>query len=258
MECRFLFIPNYFSKNCGFFSEFKIGNLLNIFLILFFCGIKCNILNAKHYDTLNVTIYQSSQDFYHNRSQSVDAIVLTKEISDHYFYANKIIDRKNGKKLNEYKFIWAIKYNDGIYVNMGYMDLISSVNMYIKLDIVGTYCALVYDERMPYQNKNSLSNGGGIVGVWNAPASEILRAKDHWKVEDKKSVPIIVFNLLDNEYRNFSLSRNESCLLTFISRKKLKKLIELYPDNIVRVEPTADDLLKYIERINSKIGSKNN
>lgn len=212
---------------------------------------------AKAKDTLNVTLFYTSLDLYHDKPVDVVALVITDELSSNYFYANKIIDKKTGKKVKDSKFIWAIKYNNGVYVNMGYMDVMTTVGMYIKLDIVGTYGALIYDERMPYKRAlGAMAYGGGIIGHVASKSGGNVGDKQLWKVSDKNSVTILFCNLLQKEYRNFQMSRNESCILTFISRKDLKKVREQFSDLALSSDPSADEVLNFFDRLNSLLRNK--
>lgn len=219
---------------------------------LVFCGTK---------DTLEVVLYNTSMELYHDKPMDVDALVITKNLSDNYFFANKIIDKKTGKKVKESKFIWAIKYNNEVYVNMGYIidiDVPSPSGMYIKLDIVGDYGVLVFDLRMPYKSSkgNRTSTSLGLEGYIVSKLNEKFDQKYLWYVNKNESVPILYCNLLEKEYRNFQLSRNESCIIQFISKKQLKKIEEKYPEIAIQEEPHAKDVLKYFELLNLHLKNK--
>ncbi len=239
-------------------------SIFNFFLkVLFFVLLLMpfdTYASAKPKDTLEVSLYLTSQDLYYNRPMDVNAIALTDDVTENYFYANKIIDKKTGKKVKDSKFIWAIKYNNGVYVNMGYindMDVSSTIGMYIKLEIVGEYCALIYDDRMPYKClKGARSNGLGLEGYINSKINEHSDDKFLWYVSESESVPILYCKLLEKEYRNFQLSRNESCLLQFISKNQLKKIREKYPEIAMPNEPKAIDALNCLEKVNLLIKNK--
>lgn len=134
---------------------------------------------------------------------------------------------------------------------MGYADVITTIGMYIKLDVVGQHAALIYDERMPYKRASgSLAYSGGLVGYAVSKAGGHVSDNKMWSISDKKKAPIFYCDLTKQEYRNFQMTRNESCLLSFFSLKVLVKLKEKYPANNLKPNPTAKDILSFFEEIN--------
>jgi hypothetical protein len=222
---------------------------MNRFL-LFLCALFCSNLQLFAKDTLHVTLYATSQDLYVERPINVNAKVISNKVGNNYFYANKILDTSTNKKVKDSKFIFAIRYKDDVYVNMGYADVITTIGMYIKLDVVGQHAALIYDERMPYKRATGTSNG--LAGYAVSKAFGYVDNNHLWSVSDKNKVPIFYCNLTQKEYRNFQMTRNESCLLTFISLKEIGKLKEKYPDHKLKENPYAKDVLSFFEEINKQ------
>jgi len=214
-------------------------------------------ITAKQKDTIDVVLYMTSQDLLANKPMDIKASLITDEMAANYIFANKIIDKSTGKKVKESKFIWAIKYKGDYYVNMGYTDVMSTTGMYLKMDIVGTYCAIKFDDRMPYPNaKSAFYYGGSVLGYLVAKSQGYADDNQVWKVSEKKSVPIFYCNLEDKEYRNFQQNRNESCLLTYFSEKSLNNLIKKYPLVPTYSKPNADDILNYLNELNTQIKNK--
>lgn len=216
--------------------------------ILFFFALFCSSLQIFSKDTLHVTLYETSQDLYLERPFNVNAIVISDEVGNNYFYANKILDTSTNKKVKDSKFIFAIKYKDDVYVNMGYADVITTIGMYIKLDVVGQHAALIYDERMPYKRAKGTSNG--LAGYAVSKAFGYVDNNHLWSVSEKNKVPIFYCNLTQKEYRNFQMTRNESCLLSFFSLKVLVTLKKKYPAHELKENPSANDILSFFEKIN--------
>lgn len=220
-------------------------NLKVISLIIFFLFISTKFFGK---DSLSVKLYTSSLDLYYDKPIDINAIVISNDIGNNYFYANKILNAATNKKVKDSKFIFAIKYKDGVYVNMGYADVITTIGMYIKLDVVGQHAALIYDERMPYKRATGTSNG--LAGYAVSKAFGYVDNNHLWSVSDKNKAPIFYCNLTQKEYRNFQMTRNESCLLTFISLKELVKLKEKYPGHELKENPSAKDLIDFFSAIN--------
>lgn len=216
--------------------------------ILFFFALFCSSLQIFSKDTLRVTLYETSQDLYLERPFIVNAIVISDEVGSNYFYANKILDTSRNKKVKDSKFIFAIKYKDDVYVNMGYADVITTIGMYIKLDVVGQHAALIYDERMPYKRATGTSNG--LSGFAVSKAFGYADNNHLWSVSEKNKVPIFYCNLTQKEYRNFQMTRNESCLLSFFSLKELVTLKKKYPAHELKQNPSAKDVLDFFSAIN--------
>lgn len=62
-----------------------------VFPILIFLCVLSGSISAKSFDTLSVLLYTTSKDLYNNNHQEIDAVVLSDEIGDHFFYANKML-----------------------------------------------------------------------------------------------------------------------------------------------------------------------
>lgn len=77
---------------------------------LIFCILISVIFQIYGKDTLDVVVYATSQDLYQEKPINVNAIVISDEVGNNYFYANKILDTSSNKKVKDSKFIFAIKY----------------------------------------------------------------------------------------------------------------------------------------------------
>lgn len=230
--------------------------LFNLIVILVF-GIN-SILISKPKDTLNVLLYRTSKDVLNNTPLDINAILLSDEKGESFMYANKILDIASMQKVPESKMIWAVKYKDSIYVNTGYLNTNGIIGMFVKLDILGTHCAIKFDKRMPFQIYSGIGNyGAGLFGYIMDEYNEHNYKQILWKIDKTDGVPILYCNLEDIEYRNYERRRNESCLLNFLTIKQLKKIKENHPSIQIQDDQTVEGIFKYLEQLNIKIKSKN-
>ncbi|MBK8886127.1 MAG: hypothetical protein IPN46_06045 [Saprospiraceae bacterium] len=78
-----------------------------------------------------------------------------------------------------------------------------------------------------------------------------FHGKSVWKYDSKKKCPILLTDLSEKEYRNFSWLRNESALLNLVTKKDLKKIMKKNNMNITK--PTnVKDVEAIIIEINEK------
>lgn len=219
--------------------------------------------SVKRKDTLQVVLYETSMDFRQKKNMGFDALVITEKKGDLYFYADKVVDTSTGKRVNDAGLIWAMEYNGDTYLNMGYMEELTFVGMYIKFDIAGNYCALKFDERFPEEivlkeynenRKYALGVVGGVTGALLAYLlSDVKNVKNKLWLDDKEKEGLILFcDTMEESFRNFSWSRNGSCLIYFFTEKDLKNLLKKNPSVGLKDEPKIEDVLTYFRVLNDQ------
>lgn len=239
-------------------------------LIIFLClssltDLIASDVSVKTKDTFVVVLYNTSMDFQKKKKMDIDAFVISDNTGDYHFYANKIIDKTTGKKVKDAGFIWAIEYNGGVYLNLAYMDQINYVGMFVKMDLVGTICAVRFDERLPIElimeNQGIATYGavaGGSVGGFVGGALAglayhlLTKNKNGGSYPDKEGKSsLIVFCELDViSYRNFSYTRNESSLLYTLTKKELDRLKIKYLSYRVSRDPGYEEVINFFNIIN--------
>jgi len=205
-------------------------------------------------DTFNITIFETSQKFKNRDSLTIDAYAVGFIESEYVIEIKKIINRSTGENVKESKFIWCFKYKNDFYVNLGYCNDISMNSFFVKLDIIGHYCmASLPDYKfIPPSASNIFRYNNGTFGILAGNMSDwAFHGKSVWKYDSKKKCPILLTDLSEKEYRNFSWLRNESALLNLVTKKDLKKIMKKNNMNITK--PTnVKDVEAIIIEINEK------
>lgn len=208
-------------------------------------------------DTFKITVYESSQKFKALDSMAVNALGVGNIESDYMIEIKKVINAASGKKIKDSKFIWCIKYKNDFYVNLGYCDQIDMNSYYIKLDIVGHYCMTAMRKEIFKPQSAALEMGlvAGAVGVLAGSYHEIIYfERSEWRDTNNKKIPILLVDLSQKEYRNFSRHRNESALATLVTKDDVNKILKKNgikisePKTIIDVEAIIIEINKKYEK----------
>jgi len=199
-------------------------------------------LSGKQKDTMDVVLYETSQDFRKRKSMDVNALLITDELSEHYFMVSKVIHKHNNNKVGDAKFIFAMKVGDSFYVNMGYNEDNYYENMFILLTRVGDKICVTTDVVVA-------GSSGAIIGIL---FGGVLGAVIGSAIDDGNADPYLFYiDLTEKEFRNLSRKRNESCLLKKLNRSGFKKLCKKYDVNTVVIEkPLIEEVYRTIDMIN--------
>jgi hypothetical protein len=232
--------------------------------LLFFVlpELKSEINLSKKQDTLKVVLYETSMDFRQKKSMGFEAVVITKDKADYYFFADKVINLSSDKKVRDAGLIWAMEYNGHMYINAAYSDEMFLPGMFLKFDVAGNYCAVKLDDKIGDEliisesYKRTLFWIGVGFGITGAFIYQLLNRhrkdpeKYVWKDFKKQESLIVICNTMEESYRNFSWSRNESCLLQFLSKEDLNTIIKKNPSIGLKDDPVIEEIFTYFKVLN--------
>ncbi len=204
-------------------------------------------------DTLFVTLYETSEDFLLKKPMNADAMLITKSKGKGHFFVKKIINRSTGKKINDINFIWAITHKNDTYLNMGYLESGNAPGTFVIVDVVGKYCLIKYDERIPFPHfydLRTLSSAAGLTGALLYDLNQTLDKPYLWKDSEGNKFPILFCNTEEKERRNFAYSQNESCRLYYFKHNDLRKFRAINLEISLHSDSTVEEILEYFHSKN--------
>jgi hypothetical protein len=142
------------------------------YFILFIAIISFQAHEAQTLDTIPVSLYETTKDFINNKKRGVNAVALVRQQSSTHIFVKKIVDVTTGKKIKKSMTSWAIEHDGDSYFNLSHSSDMHQPNVFIKLEITGTYCAAFIDEHSaPVVKSGGRHYAGGVVGGSNRSRS---------------------------------------------------------------------------------------
>lgn len=145
---------------------------------------------------------------------------------------------------------WALKYNDGIYMNMGNAAFISKGKTFVKFDIIGKkYMVVLIDEkqdRKAFNYNNNPYGSGGLIGV-----ALNVKPKSSWKDKNGTSFKILFIDVEKPMRGPRGLEKNVIGILL-----DTQKILELYnkdesiTQKLKKDEYFVEDFIEFVNKAN--------
>ncbi|MCP4176773.1 MAG: hypothetical protein GY756_03325 [bacterium] len=226
----------------------------NIILLLFLT-LSAQISYAQSrcddFEEIPVVLYETSEDFMNKIRLDVEATAILYEKSDKHLDIKKIFNKNTGKKIKNFKSVWAIKYNNEKYFNLLYSDNLKQKRVFVKFDIIGKYCAVFINKDTP---KIVLKGGGKALalffGLSGALANEIIKDFSGYKDENGNRLLFIDTTKIEEGLGY----RYSSSLGNFLNKKELKELTIDIPELLEKVNSKEITFEEVVDLINSLNG----
>lgn len=192
----------------------------------------------------NVEIFNTTKDFLDIKSSS--AIAIIRKQSEQHIQISSIINPKTRQKVNRQNSVWVIKHKEDYYFNLFYSQDLNQQKTFVKLDILGKYCAAIIDKNSPNIVKTSQTYYGG--GLTGALIKESSTWGNNWedKNEEKRKILFInCFNILP-----MTMAHNKASDGNFLTFNQLKIL---YPKlKNAKEKPSFEEVLEIINELNKQ------
>lgn len=167
--------------------------------------------------------YLSTSDFQNMVSGQEEIVPTIKKFEKDYIKIPKLVDEKTGKRNKPANFPWAVKIDSSYYFNLRYSRDLQNLEVYIKADIIGEFCALIIDENTsPIISSGGVNYGGGLTGVL---IKESEKWGKNWLSKDGKKVNILITDTHNLELKHgFGHSNSDWKLL---SRNNINEILGL-------------------------------
>jgi hypothetical protein len=197
----------------------------------------------------NFTYYYSYEDYLSNTPVEQEVITIVKEQTSKYILMNSQTYKNNGERAKKAIHAWSLKYNDGIYMNMGNAAFISSGKTFAKFDIIGkNFMVILLDEKEDRKaiSYNNPYAGGGLIG-----AALNMKPKSSWKDKNGKTFKILYIDIENLMRGPRGLEKNVIGLLL-----DTQKILELYNNDEVVIEKLkkdnylVEDFIEFVNKAN--------
>ncbi len=211
-----------------------------VLLLCFFT----QILIAQNTE-IPVILYATSQDMLLEKAMDVQAIAVVKQQSTTHFHVKKIVDASTGKRLRG-NAPWALAYNGDKYFHLTYSDDLNQPNVFVKMEIVGKYCAAFIDDGSP----EIVRNGGTTyaLGVAGVLITESAKWNKNWETRYGFKRKIL---FMDTTKKT---SSGEVAVTpgNFLSRKQVREFLEEHYPGREGDQLDFDSVAALIRTLNAK------
>jgi len=192
-----------------------------------------------------VRLYATSQDILLENAIDVQAIAFVKQQSTTHIHVKKIVDPTTGKRIRGI-VPWAIAYNGENYFNLEYSNDLHQPNVFIKLEIVGKYCAAFVDDGSPEIVRNAGTNYAfGLVGV---VITESVKWNKNWETRYGFKRKILFMDTT----KKTSQGEVAATPGNFLSRKKVRDFLKEHYPGREDDELDFDSVAALIKTLNGK------
>lgn len=201
---------------------------------------------AQTLDTIPVSLYETTEDFIKNKKRDVNALAIVRQQSNSHIFVKKIVDATTGKKIKKSIISWAIEHNGDFYFNLSHSSDMYQPNVFIKLEITGTYCAAFIDEHSAMIVKSGGINYSATMGLSGVIVSESVKWNKSWKDQYniKRKVLLINTSLVNESRKNV-----EGNLL---SRRQVTKFLGEKYAHLEAKELTFESIVALIKKMNNE------
>jgi hypothetical protein len=171
-----------------------------------------------------ISYFESTTDFVNKNISTKKAIGSVKLQTDKLLYIPKLIDPLTGKKDDDAGFPWAISIDSAVLFNFRFATEIQCLEMYVKSDIIGEYCAVFVSTEMLKNLNNYGTNyyGSGLQGVLIRDSAKWGKK---WTTESEENILLLV---ADTQKRPFSSRKgNGNAEWKILSRNNLNDILGL-------------------------------
>ena len=173
-----------------------------------------------------VSVFPTTVDFLNH--ESTEYLLETRTEGDSYFTMKDLLDPQSKKKIKRGTSSWMIKRGEDYYFNLIYTD--DTMNsFFIRLDIIGRYCAAVLDKDMFNKAKADVNNypfasfGAMGSGMWALSNNLVGWNRSLRDTTDSKKY-IILINTDERFPKSFP--RNDGSVGNLLTRKKVAQFME--------------------------------
>ena len=174
-------------------------------------------------DKTEFQYYLSTSDFQNKVSGKEKIVPVIKKQEKDYIKIPKLVDDQTGKRNKPANFPWAVKLDTTYYFNLRYSRDLQNLEVYIKADIIGKFCALIIDQNTsPIISNGGANYGEGLTGVL---IKESEKWGKNWISKDGKKVKLLITDTSNLELKHgFGHSNSDWKLL---SRKNINEILGL-------------------------------
>ena len=174
-------------------------------------------------DKTEFQYYLSTSDFKNKVSGKEKIVPVIKKHEKDYIKIPKLVDEQTGKRNKPANFPWAVKLDTNNYFNLRYSQDLQNLEVYVKADIVGKFCALIIDQdTSPIISNGGANYGGGLTGV---SIKESEKWSKNWISKEGKKVKLLITDTANLELKHgFGHSNSDWKLL---SRKNINEILGL-------------------------------
>lgn len=217
----------------------KLLTLLALFLIPI-------LSNAQEGEKL-ISYFEFTTDFVNNQPANYRVAAKIGLQDNNLLHIPKLIDPNTGKRDKKAGFPWAITVDSIVYFNFRYCKEIQSLEMYVKPDITGKYCAIFTNKEMLRTiAANGSYYGGGLQGVL---INESTKWGKNWASDNGEKIKIFIADTGNLELKHKGDYKNAAWKI--LTRKNLNEILglNLTPEEID--ELSIDEIKEIIRGKNS-------
>ncbi len=218
----------------------------HILFFLLFTGFQT--IMAQTMDTIPVTLYETTNDFIKNQKRDVNALAIVRQQSSNHIWIKKIIDAETGKKIKKATTSWAIEHEGDSYFNLDHSTDMHQPKAFIKLEIIGTYCAAFIDEHSASVIKSGGTNYGGVLGLAGVGVEVVVKESVKWNKSWKDQYNIKRKVLLINTMNVDEKRKNAEGNL--LSRKQVKEFLGEKYAHLDAKELSFESIVALINKMN--------